>query len=498
MAHKFLAVDLGAESGRCLVGTLAGGRLETEIVHRFPTQGLVILGTRQWDITRIHEEIVRGLSFAVRKHGSDFAGLAIDTWGVDFGLIDEHGTLLGNPVHYRDHRNDGMASLAESRVGGAAELYRRTGIVSLPFNTLFQVLALAEAKAPTLAIADKLLFVGSLLGYWLTGKATCEYTIASTAGMLKAGTREWDTALLKLLGIPIHFLPEVSAPESVIGPVSAEICEATGLQAGTPLICGAVHDTASAVVAVPVTSSGQEWAYLSSGTWSLLGAELAQLHISDASLAARFTNEGGVGGTIRFLKNIIGLWIIQECRRAWVAGQQGDETGLDYATLVAEAQKAEAFRSVVNLEDGRLLAPESMPDMLATLCREGNQPVPRTRGEYMRCAMESLAICYRRNLRHMDAVLGRRTQRLHIIGGGSQNVVLNQMTADACGIPVHAGPVEATAMGNILVQAIATGAVKDLSEARGIIAASSSITVHEPHDRAAWDAASNRIVTKGD
>lgn len=497
MTKKFLAFDLGAESGRALVGTLQGGKLTTDVVHRFPTRGVTILGTRQWDITGIHEEIIRGISLCVRDHGPDFTGIAIDTWGVDFGFLDQSGTLLGNPGHYRDTRTDGMADLAYKTVP-EREIYERTGIVSLPFNTIYQLLALQEAKAPVLQIASDLLFIGPLLGYWLTGVKSCEYTIASTAQMLKAGSMEWDADFVERLGIPTRFLSRVTPPGTILGPVLPEVCAATGLKEGTRFISGAIHDTACAVVAAPAVDAGSDWAYLSSGTWSLLGAELDKPHISDASLDAFFTNEGGVSNTIRFLKNIIGLWIIQECRRAWIAEAGGKKDGLEYATLAAEAGRSEPFRSVINLEDKRLLAPDDMPEMLRTLCREAGEPVPETRGQTIRCAMESLALCYRENLRRMDGVLGRTTSRLHIIGGGTQNTLLNQMTADACAVEVMAGPAEATAIGNIMVQGMATGDISDLNHARRIVAASSNIEIYSPRDTPQWDAAAKRIKPQGE
>lgn len=492
MTEKFIAFDLGAESGRALVGILREGRLETDVVHRFPTHHLTILDRRQWNAAAIHAEILRGIQLSVEQHGPDFDGIAIDTWGVDFGLIDRSGTMLGNPLHYRDKRNDGVARQAHSRVG-EWEMYERTGIVALPFNTIYQLVAMAEDKAPVLEIADQLLYVGTLLGYWLSGKTTCEYTIASTGQMLRAGTLEWDLELIQSLGIPTHFLPEVTPPGTILGPVLPAVCSATGLGESTPFISGAIHDTACAVVSVPVEKGQEDWAYLSSGTWSLLGAELDEPHVTRKSLDAFYTNEGGVGGKIRFLKNIFGLWIIQECRRCWLSGGLADESELEYGTLVEEAGRSEAFRSVINLEDPRLMAPDNMPDLLATMCSEAGEPIPRTRGEYIRCAMESLALCYRANLRRMDGILDRNTRVLHIIGGGTQNTLLNQMAADACGVTVKAGPVEATAMGNIMVQAIATGAVDSLAEAREIIARSSPINTYEPGNPEAWDNAAKRV-----
>lgn len=492
MAKRFLAFDLGAESGRAIVGTLAGGRLETDVIHRFPTRGVTILGRRQWDITRIFGEIVEGIRLAVGKHGPDFAGLGIDTWGVDFGLIARDGTLLGNPVHYRDKRTGGVAEAVYQRVAHS-EIYQRTGTFSLPFNTIYQLAAMKQESGVVLAAADRLLFIGPLLGYWLTGRVTCEYTIASTAQMLRAGTMEWDTELLERLGLPTTILPKVDPAGTIVGTITEDVCRETGLSTSTPYISTAIHDTAAAVAAVPVSGTGDDWAYLSSGTWSLLGAELDRPLPSEEVRRAGFTNEGGVNGTIRFLRNIIGLWVVQECRRVWLAESGGREDGLDYGTLAREAGEAEPFRSLIDVEDGRLLAPDNMPETIRALCREQGQPVPESRAQVLRCAFESLALCYRRVLRRMDALLGRRTRRLHIIGGGTRNQLLCRMTADACGIPVQAGPVEATAIGNLLVQAMASGDLSSLEEARKVTAAAADLETYEPRDAAAWDEAEARL-----
>ncbi len=480
--HRFLAFDLGAESGRAVLGTLDRNAIRLEEIHRFPTEGLTMLGTRQWDLARIYEAMCQGLAKCARDHTPTLEGIAVDTWGVDFGLLAKDGSVIGNPVHYRDKRNEGMQELAFTKVP-REELYMATGIQFLPFNTVYQLLSLVNAKSPALQIADKMLMMGDLLAYLLCGKAACEYSNASTTQLLDPFKRRWNDDLIKRLGIPRHLLLDVTMPGTVLGNVLPDIAERTGIDPNTPVIAPATHDTASAVAAVPVTDEGGDWAYLSSGTWSLLGAELPSPNVTPDSLALDFTNEGGVNNTIRFLKNIFGLWVVQECRRAWA--RAGDER--NYADLTAEAAESSPFRSIIALDDPRLLAPDDMPELIRTMCRETNQPVPETRGQIIRCALESLALTYRKTLRAMDRTLNRKTARLHIIGGGVQNRLLCRMTADACGIPVIAGPIEATALGNIAVQAMAKGIIGSLAEARRIIANSFSLEEYEPSGMKAWD-----------
>lgn len=485
--HRFLAFDLGAESGRAILGTLADGRIRLDVLHRFRTEGLTMLGARQWDLARIYEELLEGLRRCAREHGPVLDGIATDTWGVDFGLVARDGTVLANPVHYRDKRTEGMFDVAFARTP-KAEIYAATGIQFLPFNTLYQLLSMVEAGSPLLDAAEHALLMGDLFGYLLSGQRSCEYTNASTTQLLEARTGTWHDGIIARLGLPRRLFLEPTAPGTALGPILPEIARETGIDPGTPIIAPATHDTASAVAAAPAVEEGT-WAYLSSGTWSLLGAELTEPCISAESLAADFTNEGGVAGTIRFLKNIFGLWLVQECRRSWE--RAGDEA--DYAALTAEAEASPPFAALIDLGDPRLLAPEDMPALIQTLCQESGQRPPESRGAIVRCALESLAIKYRQTLRTLDAVLGRRTGRLHVIGGGVQNRLLCQMTADACGIPVVAGPVEATALGNIGVQALAVGAIDSLAELRGIVANSFPVETYAPRDTEAWDAAAARI-----
>lgn len=489
--YRFLAFDLGAESGRAVLGTLAEERIRLEEVHRFPTEGLVMLGTRQWDLARIYQEMCFGLAKCAREHTVHLDGMGVDTWGVDFGLVASDGAVLANPVHYRDKRNEGMTEAAFSIVP-REDIYRATGIQFLPFNTAYQLLSLTRARSPLLEVAESLLMMGDLFGYLLSGKQACEYTNASTTQLLDPYRRDWNDDLIARLGLPRHILLKPVSPGTVLGSVLPEVAAQTGIDPRTPVIAPATHDTGAAVAAVPVSAGTGEWAYLSSGTWSLLGAELDEPNISDQSLALDFTNEGGVGGKIRFLKNIFGLWLVQECRRTWERSGQK----LDYASLTAEAESCPAFVSIINLDDARLIAPDNMPELIQAMCRETGQPVPDGRGPIVRCALESLALKYRQTLRALDGVLGRKTQRLHIIGGGTQNKLLSQMTADACGIPVICGPVEATALGNIGVQAMAVGAIRSLAHLREVIANSVTLEHYKPTDTASWDKVAERMAGK--
>ncbi len=485
---KFLAFDLGAESGRAVLGTISGGVVKLDVIHRFRTEGLIMLGTRQWDLARIYEEMCRGLALCARDHTTELDGIAVDTWGVDFGLVARDGGVLANPVHYRDKRNDGMMDYVFQTVP-RADMYMETGIQFLPFNTVYQLASLKKSGSPLLDAAGSVLMMGDLFAYLLSGKMACEYTNASTTQLLDPHKRAWNEELIAKLGLPRRLLLDPVAPGTVLGPLLEEIADATGIRRGTPVIATASHDTASAVAAVPVADGEGAWSYLSSGTWSLLGAELDAPMVNERSLALDFTNEGGVGGKIRFLKNIFGLWIVQECRRVW---ERGGET-IDYAGITAEAAASEPFRSVLpNLDDPRLMAPANMVELIRDICRETGQPVPETHGQVIRCALESLALKYRRTLRALDGVLGRPTEVLHIIGGGTQNKLLNQMTADACGVTVVTGPVEATALGNIGVQAMAAGVVDSLAAMRAMIARSVELERYTPADTAAWDAVDGR------
>lgn len=485
--NRFLAFDLGAESGRGIVGTLEGGRLSLDEIHRFPTGGVTLLGRRQWDVSRIHGEMLHTLCRCAARFGPGLDGVGVDTWGVDFGLLSRDGSLLENPTHYRDRGHDGAMEQVLRRVP-AEDIYNATGIQFLPFNTAYQLIAMKRAGSPALEAADGLLLMGDLLHFMLCGVRSCEYTNASTTQLLNVHTRTWDDDLIARLDLPRRLFAPITPPGTRLGPILPEIAARSGLSADTPVIAPATHDTACAVAATPAVEPG-EWAFLSSGTWSLLGVERDAPLVNAWSLAENFTNEGGVGGTVRFLKNIIGLWLVQECRRAF----ERDSGALSYAELMDEAEAAEPFAAVVEVDDPRLLAPDDMPAAIRALARESGGVEPRTRGALIRCALESLALRYRRALRTLDAGLGRRTERLHIIGGGANNALLCRMTASACGVPVLAGPVEATAIGNILAQSIGAGAIGSWRDGRRLVAASFDVIRYEPEGDTDWAAAERRI-----
>lgn len=481
--YRYIAFDLGAESGRAVVATLENGKIDLAEMHRFRTEGMIMLGTRQWDLARIYEEMEEGLRKCAAEFGGSFDGIAIDTWGVDFGLLAADGSILGNPVQYRDKRTEGMQDYAFSMVP-KEDVYKATGIQFLPFNTVYQLLSLVKRDAPVLKAADKLLMVGDLLGYLFSGVQACEYTNASTTQMLDPWKRTWNEDLIGKLGIPRDLLPELVEPGTVLGPILPDVAARTGIDPKTPIITPGTHDTASAVVAVPVAEGTTNWAYMSSGTWSLLGAELDEPFVTDESLAQDFTNEGGVGGKIRFLKNIIGLWLMQEVRRGYI--RQGYEGSYD--DITAEGMAAPAFASRLDVDDPRLIAPDNMLETIKDVCRDLGEKVPETRGEIVRCVLEGLALRYRRAVRGIDEMLGQKTDTLHIVGGGTKSPELCQMTADACNIKVVTGPVEATTLGNVAVQAMSTGAIGSMQEARDIIANSFDLKTYTPQNPEAWDA----------
>ena len=467
-----LAVDLGAESGRVMGVHFDGRHLRTEEHHRFPNQTVFLNNTLHWNFLRLWEDIRGGIEKA-KPLGP--ASLGVDTWGVDFGLLDRQGTLIGNPVHYRDKRTDGMPEKAFAKVGRQA-IFENTGIQFMQINTLYQLLSLVESQSPLLSIAETFLTAPDLLNYWLTGAKVCEFTNATTTQMLNARTGKWATGLLADLDIPTHIFPEVVMPGTRIGAYE-----------GIPVIAPACHDTGSAVAAVPATSP--DFAYISSGTWSLVGLEVQEAIVSEAALAANVTNEGGIAGTYRLLKNVMGLWILQQCRKTWAdAGNS-----YSYADLVEMAEAAPALRSVFDANDPRFLPPGNHVQHIQNYCRESKQPVLESPGEITRCILESLALAYREVLSVLTGLQGKVVSAIHIVGGGSQNTLLNQMTADATGLPVIAGPTEATVIGNALVQLISLGAIGNIPEGRALVAQLPEIRTFRPADKGRWDAAYARV-----
>ncbi len=483
-APSFAAVDLGAESGRVIVGAITNQKIQIEEAHRFPTGGTRIGAHLYWDVLRLWDEIKFGLSQAAKKKHNEIASIGLDTWGVDFGLLDAQDNLIGNPYHYRDARTNGMPE-AVFEIIPRREIYAQTGIQFMQFNSLYQLFAMAQANHPALSIAQTCLNMPDLFNFFLTGAKTSEFSIATTTQCYNPVKRAWATDLLAALGIPAHLFREVVPPGTVLGPLRPALQKELGL-AGVSVVASAGHDTASAVAAVP--TSEPNYIYLSSGTWSLMGVELDEPMISPASLAANMTNEGGVGGKIRFLKNIMGLWLVQECKRIWE--HAGDD--YDYELLTQMAAAAPAFGALINPTDPRFLAPENMVATIQSYCRETDQTVPTDQGAIVRCVLESLALAYRQVAEQIDRLTGRTHRLIHIIGGGSQNQLLNQFTANATGRTVLAGPVEATAIGNILVQAIAMGEIASLDEGRALIPNSFPIKTYHPQDVHAWDEAYQR------
>jgi rhamnulokinase len=460
LIRRFLAIDLGAESGRAILGALDDGRLTLEELHRFPNTPVRLPTGLYWDTLRLFHEIRHALAICGHDRKIALDGIGIDTWGVDFALLGNDGALVDNPRHYRDPRNDGMLERTFAAVP-REEIFRETGIQFMQLNSLYQLHAMKLAGSPALQVATKLLFMPDLLNYWLTGIAKAELTIASTSQFYNPVWKQWSTGLFNRLGLPPAILPEIAAPGARLGTLLPEIAESSGLSRETTVYATACHDTASAVAAVPAEGTG--WCYISSGTWSLMGAEVDAPVINETSLALNFTNEMGAAGKVRLLKNIAGMWLLQECRRDWAVRWRE----FSYAELSRMAEEAESCGAI--LDPDAFHSPGRMPEQIAEYCRKTGQPVPAEPGAMCRTILESLAATYRKVLEKLETLIGHRIERIHIVGGGSQNTLLNQLAAKATGRTVIAGPVEATAAGNILVQAIGAGVVSSLDEARAII-----------------------------
>lgn len=485
--QRFLAFDLGAESGRGVLGLMDGGKLELQEIHRFANGPIRVFDSLHWDILRMLEEMKHVLEVCAREYGPELDGIGVDTWGVDFSLIGRDDTLLGYPYHYRDKRTDGMIEEAFRRIP-REEIFQLTGIQFMKLNTLYQLLAMSLANSPLLEVAETLLMMPDLFNFLLTGKKVSEFTIATTTQFYDPREGNWSKPLFDKLGLPYHILPEIVPAGTEIGPLLPSIRDEAGLDE-VPVIAPACHDTGSAVAAVPACER-QNWAYISSGTWSLMGVEIPEPIITDRILEYNFTNEGGVCNTIRLLKNIMGLWLIQECRRAWEdAGES-----LSYDDLTEMAAEAQPFVSIIEPNYEPFLSLGDMPARIREFCEETGQPVPETKGAVMRCALESLALKYRWGLEKLEEILGRGLDVIHIIGGGCQNKLLCQLTADATGRQVVAGPVEATAIGNIMMQALTRGYVESVDEARELIRRSFDVIVYEPEATSGWDEAYNRYL----
>lgn len=480
----FLAFDLGASSGRAMLGTLINGKLELTEVHRFKNQMTRIHGNYYWNIYSLFDELKTGLKKCITDYKIQPDSIGIDTWGVDYSLVSESGQLIGLPFAYRDHRTDN-AMEAFFKLVPKKDTYLLTGIQFLQFNTLFQLYASKLEHHSRLHIAKGLLFTPDTLNYLFTGVKRNEYTIASTSQLLKPGKAEWEKQLLKAVGVEADLMEELVQPGTRIGNILPEIQEDTG-SAEIPCIAVASHDTASAIASVPAT--GGNWAYLSSGTWSLLGIESSGPMVSEQTLDMNFTNEGGVDGTTRFLKNIMGMWLIQECKRIW-----DEEKVLEWQEIVEMSNTAEQFKCLIDPDDPMFLNPGNMPMAIEHYCRKTGQPLPESKGEIARCIYDSLVLKYKFTIEQIESVTGKKIGKLHIIGGGAHNDMMNRLTANALGIPVFAGPTEATAIGNLLVQARALGAVHSLDEIREVVKHSFEVTEYKPVPTLDWEKAYSRF-----
>jgi rhamnulokinase len=477
----FLAFDLGAESGRAILGRLHSGVLTTQEVHRFKNEPVKYGGSLHWDIARLWWEIRKALA---ELQSMELAGIGVDTWGVDYALLGDRGELLQNPYHYRDSRTQGTMDKV-LHILSKDEIYRSTGVQFMSFNTLYQLYAAKEQTPGILRSAQKLLTIPDLLNYWLTGKAVCEFTNATTTQFVNPVTRTWATGLLDQLELPSHLLAPLVEAGTVIGTLQSDLAIGASF-ASAPVIAPATHDTGSAVAAI---SAREGTAFLSSGTWSLLGTEIDRPILSKEALRLNFTNEGGVEGTTRLLKNVMGLWMLQQCRQAWMAEGQCHEI----IDLLETAARETPFTALIDPDHESFLRPVSMPAAIDAFCERTEQPPPKTHGGYVRTILESLAFKYRLVLRNLETLTGRPIESIRVIGGGSKNRLLNQFTADATGKQVLAGPAEATALGNLAIQILATGGASSLHEVRAIVDRSFPPEIFFPLDVDRWTQSAERF-----
>ena len=477
----YLACDLGAESGRLMSGEVGNGRINAQEIHRFSNGPLRRNGALHWDIPRLFDELKLGLRQAAASAKS-FTSLSTDSWGVDYAFFHRNGALMEPVFHYRDSRTANGVARA-SAVLTAREIFDETGIQFMPLNTLYQ---LAAEEPDRLSRVGQMIPIADAFNFLLCGKAAAEESLASTTQLYNPRTRAWSAPLLQKLGLPQRIFPPIVPCGSRLAPLRRELACETGL-AEIDVVASCSHDTAAAVVAVP--AEGQKWAYISSGTWSLLGVELHSPIITEQCRQLNFTNEVGFGGTIRLLKNIVGLWIVQECRRSWAAEGQSFE----YAQLANMAEASPPFGALIHPADARFLSPDEMPEKIAAFCKESGQHPPRNAGETVRCALESLALLYRHTLEDLETLTGGSIAVLHVVGGGSRNTLLNQFTANAAQVPVLAGPIEATTIGNVLVQAISANEIQSLQHGRAIVRASHQLQRYEPKESRLWDQAYERF-----
>ena len=480
--YKFLAFDFGASSGRAMLAKFDGEKITLEEKHRFSNDPVMVNGSLYWDVLRLFHEIKQGILKCANSGDRDIDCIGIDTWGVDYGLLDKNGKLLGNPYHYRDTRTDGMYDEAFKLVS-KEEIFDRTGIAFNWFNTLYQLLAAKLSGDVTLENAKTMLFMPDLFNYFLTGEKKCEYTIASTSQMFDSKTHTWATDILDKMGLPKDLFADMVYPGEVVGKLKPELAEELGVDR-IPVVAVASHDTGSAVASVPV-DNGEDFIYISSGTWSLMGVELDKPMVTEGAMAHNFTNEGGVNKSIRFLKNIMGLWLIQESRRQW----EREGTLLSFDEMENQAREATPFASLIDPDYHKFQTPGNMPRRIREFCEMTGQKVPQTKGEIVRCIAESLAFKYRQVVEGMEDVTGKKYNVINIVGGGIKDKMICQFTANATNRTVSTGPVEATSIGNVIVQGMAMGAIKNLEEGRVIVKNSFPIKAYTPEEPDKWNEA---------
>ena len=469
---------MGAESGRVILGTVSADKLALSEVHRFGNGPVEDNGSLKWDFDNLFGEIKTGIKKAIARVDGEILSIAVDSWGVDFGLIGDNGQLLEKPFHYRDGRTDGMIEKAFELMD-KRQIYENSGIQFMQLNTVYQLLSMKLSRSDVLAKAQKAMMIADLVSYFLCGKAYTEYSLGSTSQLMDMRTGRWSNKIFEELSLPIEIMPELLESGTIVGQLTEDICREFGCKPINIVAVGS-HDTASAVAAVPAKKGN--WAYLSSGTWSLMGIETKKAIINGASFKYSFTNEGGVENTIRFLKNIMGLWLLQECRRQW----QKDGIELSYDQLSEMAEQAEPFAGIIDCDYGDFFSPGNMPAKINKyLERTGQKPI-NERGQMVRIILESLAIKYRTEMKRIEEISGKEIDVLHIVGGGSRNELLNQFAANATGKKVIAGPVEATASGNILMQAIAAGRIESLARGRELVAKSFDVNEYQPQDTQLW------------
>lgn len=487
-SKNYIAIDLGASSGRVMLGNIDGHKLSIEECYRFPNEPIEQDGTLRWDFKRIFSEIKKGISAAVKKSGGNIESIGVDSWGVDFGLIDKAGQLIENPYHYRDSRTDGMMEKAFGLLP-KRKIFDETGIQFLQLNTLYQLLAMSQADSDVLRKAHKLLFIADLVAYFLCGKIFSESTLASTSQLLDVSKLEWSKEIFEKMHLPIDLMPEVIEPGVRVGVLNEQLCSELGC-GPIPVVAAGSHDTASAVAAVP--SSDNSWAYISSGTWSLIGLEIDKVAINDETYEEGFSNEIGVGGKIRLLTDLMGMWLIQECFRTW---QEKGET-FKFTDIAEMARKAKPFVAIFDTNDHGLFTPGNMEDKINDCLKKTGQKAIHDKGQIIRVIMESLAFKYADVLRQMENITKKKINVMHIVGGGCQNELLSQFAADAMGCKVICGPVEATSIGNVIIQAMAAKQIDSLSHARDIIGQSSDLKEYLPLNHNKWNEARASLALK--